>query len=189
VKNHFIISSVLLAVAYQLAGCVGQPVEENPIDSPPPTQEEYSEVETPPQPALLTVGDVEQVSIMPEGLGLQAAINTSTELSMLGVSEQAMFSQQGKRWVRFVVKDPVTKKGIQFKRPLSRISRVTRFSGKPQDKLVVSLQIKMGELDLEREFILVDGKYFDYPIIIGKNYLIDKALVDVRQQFLLTDAD
>jgi len=105
------------------------------------------------------------------------------------VSEQAMFSKQGKRWVRFVVKDPETKKGIQFKRPLTRFSKVKRFSGKAQDKLVVTLQIKMGELDLEREFILVDGKYFDYPVIIGKNYIIDKAVVDVRQQFLLTGAE
>ena len=172
------------------AGCASQSVQETSLESQSNSTEMMSETnskEAIPRPSvLLTIGDLENVSIMPEGLGLEAVINTSVETSMLGVIEQAMFSQQGKRWVRFVLKDPETQKRIQFKRPLSRVARIKGLNGKAQDKLVITLQIKMGELDLEREFVLVDGKHFDYSVVIGKNYIFDKALVDVRQPFLLT---
>jgi len=190
VKTSFINSSILLVAAYLFAGCASQSVLDTPIDPQGNSTVRVSEtnsvgaIQQP--PPLITVGDMENVSILPEDLSLEAIINTSVETSMLAVVEQAMFSQKGERWVRFVVKDPKTKKRRQFKRPLSRITRVKGLNGKAQDKLVVSLQIKMGELDLEREFILADGKHLDYPVVIGKNYLFDKALVDVRQPFLLT---
>ena len=189
VKTSFIKSSILLVVAYLFAGCASQSIKETaiePQDNSPEQMSVTNSVGTIQRPPLITVGDMEIVSILPEDLRLEAIVNTSVETSMLAVIEQAMFRQQGKRWVRFVVKDPKTKKRLQFKRPLSRITRVKGLNGKAQDKLVVTLQIKMGELDLEREFILADGKHFDYPVVIGKNYLFDKALVDVRQPFLLT---
>ena len=189
-KYPIIKSSILLVVAYVFAGCASQSVQETSLESQSNSTEMMSETnskEPIPRPSeLLTIGDLEHVSIVPEGLGLEAVINTSVETSMLGVIEQAMYSQQGKRWVRFVVKDPKTKKGVQFKRPLSRITKVKGLNGKAQDKLVIALQIKMGALDLEREFVLVDAKHFEYPVVIGKNYIFDKALVDVRQPFLLT---
>lgn len=192
-NTSFIPSSILLVVAYLFAGCASQSVQETSIEPQGNSSEQMSatnSAEAMQKPSqLITIGDIENVSILPEGLLLEAAINTSVETSMLGVIEQAMFSQQGKRWVRFVVKDSKTKKSLQFKRPLSRIARIKGLNGKAQEKLVVTLQLKMGELDLEREFILADGRHFDYTVVIGKNYLFDKALVDVRKPYLLTGGD
>ncbi|WP_281646709.1 RimK/LysX family protein [Parendozoicomonas sp. Alg238-R29] len=55
-----------------------------------------------------------------------------------------------------------------------------------QRRLVVMLTVQTGKLERTSEFTLADRENFEYPALIGRNFLTDMALVDVGYGHLAT---
>ena len=67
-----------------------------------------------------------------------------------------------------------------YPRPVLRSSAVKGSSAK---RYVVSLHIHLGEIDQYTEFSLADRAGKGHPVILGRDFLRDQAVVDVSRRF------
>ncbi len=132
---------------------------------------------------LIIIGEVEKVTFMSKGLKLKARIDTGAETSSLGVDDQQPFERDGKKWLRFSVKDPANEKLISFERPIVRTASIKRHGAEDMKRPVVKLKIMLGNIEMERQFTLADRSKYTFPVLIGRNVLSGKYLVDVNRKF------
>ena len=132
---------------------------------------------------LIIIGEVENVNFKSKGLKLKARIDTGAETSSLGVVDQQPFERDGKKWLRFSVKDPANKKLISFETLIVRTASIKRHGAEDMKRPVVKLKILLGKIEMERQFTLADRSKYTFPVLIGRNVLSGKYLVDVNRKF------
>jgi len=132
---------------------------------------------------LKIIGEIEHVTFTSNKLRLKARIDTGAQTSSLGIVSQQRFERDGKKWVQFSVVDPVSKKTIEHERPLIRKAKIKRHAAEAQERPVVKMKIKLGDIELERQFTLTDRSQYKFPVLIGRNVLSRKFLVDVNQSY------
>ena len=132
---------------------------------------------------LIIIGEVEKVTFKTKDLRLNARIDTGAETSSLGVVDQQPFERDGKKWLRFSVKDPAKEKLIFFERPVVRIASIKRHGAENVERPVVKLKVMLGTIEMERKFTLADRSKYEFPVLIGRNVLNGKYLVDVNRKF------
>lgn len=132
---------------------------------------------------LKIIGELEYVSFLPEKTRQKARIDTGAQTSSLGIMEHEIFERDGRKWVRFNVEDKMKNVLVEFERPLKRIAKIKRHGAEAIERPVVELTIKLGQLELKREFTLADRSQFKNPVLIGRNVLRNQFLVNVNQKF------
>jgi len=135
---------------------------------------------------LTIIGEVESISFLKQNVQLDARIDTGATTSSLRAINIEHYERDGKKWVRFempTTKDPKGK-WIKVERPLARIIPVKRHGAEPLHRPVVSMLVSIGDIKCHCEFSLTDRKGFEYPVLIGRNFLSGRALVDVSQNYL-----
>ena len=132
---------------------------------------------------FVIIGEAEKVTFTSKDLRLNARIDTGAQTSSLGVVDQQPFERDGKKWLDFSVQDPNSGKLINFKLPVVRIAEIKRHGAAAQERPVVKLKIKLGDIEMEREFTLADRARYTFPVLIGRNVLSDKYLVDVNRKY------
>lgn len=145
-------------------------------------------VERPRKPSLqhsgkAVVGRVEYVWINGAGEYLKARVDTGEKTSVLYAQNIQQFERNGDDWVRFEVKSEADAL-IALEAPLQRQAKV-RVVGKEETKKrpVVKLRLILGELDETTDFALSDQKDMLYPVLLGRSFLQDIAIVDVGRKF------
>jgi hypothetical protein len=133
---------------------------------------------------LVIIGEAENVSFKPKDLRLNARIDTGAQTSSLGVLKLEHFERDGKKWVSFLIKSPDSNKSINFERPVQRTVLIKRHGAESIRRQVVTLKITLGGVEMEREFTLTDRSQFEFSVLIGRNVLRGKYLVDVNRRFL-----
>ncbi len=130
-----------------------------------------------PMPVL---GEVERVLVDPPSLVLEARLDTGATGSTIDARNTREFERDGKTWVKFSLVDPAGGKATEVSRPVLRSSAVKGSSAK---RYVVSLHIHLGEIDQYTEFSLADRAGKGHPVILGRDFLRDQAVVDVSRRF------
>lgn len=139
--------------------------------------------ESPEIAGFVIIGELENITFKAKDLNLQARIDTGAQTSSLGVASQQPFERDGKKWLVFTVNDPHGNKSITFEKPIKRIAKIKRHGGEALERAVVKLKILLGNTEMEREFTLADRSQYKYPVLIGRNVLRGKYLVDVNRRF------
>ena len=75
-----------------------------------------------------------------------------------------------------------TKAVEKYELPVARVMPITRHGRKPQKRFVVLLKIRLGHLDMVREFSLADRSNFSYQVLLGKNVIAGNAAIDVTRR-------
>ncbi len=132
---------------------------------------------------FVVIGEAEKVTIQSKDLRLNARIDTGAQTSSLGVVNQQPFERDGKKWLDFSVQDPDSGMLIDFKLPVVRIAEIKRHGAAAQERHVVKLKIKLGDIEMVREFTLADRSRYNFPMLIGRNVLSGKYLVDVNRKY------
>lgn len=132
---------------------------------------------------LLIIGRVENVWLLPDQLKFKARIDTGAGLSSMHAADLIEFERDGKRWVRFSVPASDTET-MQYERPVKRYVSIKQHTGKPQRRPIVSMSIRLGNLEERVDFTLTNRKDYLYRILIGRNFLRDTAVVDVSRKFI-----
>jgi hypothetical protein len=140
---------------------------------------------TPPKEKLV-VGSVEKVHIYPSNFVMEARIDTGAETSSIDAREITRFERDGKRWVRFTLLDRQTGTAHIMERKVVRVVRISQ-SSLEQDyekRVIVTLEITIGEKRELSEFTLSNREHMKYPILIGRSALQDVMVVDVSGEYL-----
>ncbi len=179
----------LEALPDELRSLCPVPLAQSPIQCPP---QQVQRVMI--QDNKMVVGERERVWLQPPGLSLTARIDSSSASNSLLVETLVEFERDGEQWVRFRVRQPdhvgqngdMTDNGDgdtgrEVERP---ILRHLRAQGSGPRRPLVTLSVRIGDVDSNFEFILTDRSASDHQAVLGRNFLTGLALVDVSEQFI-----
>lgn len=134
------------------------------------------------------VGAVEYVDVLPLGMRKKARIDTGAETTSIDASDIVEFERDGKRWVKFQVADRVTGETAEVRAQVQRTVLIKQHGSENVRRYVVHLNLRMGSVQDTVEVTLADRERFEYPILIGRNFLEGRVVVDVSRRFLMLDS-
>ena len=179
-----------------LIGCTTPTPETQPIPTQPPVQTIVKEKKQKTIPvvckqesiqqqikkthSLGIIGAIEPVRLIPIKSPLLARIDTGAQGSSVDAQNIQEFEREGKEWVAFDVTNPQTNEVYRFEKPLHKQVTIKRQLEKER-RLVVMMNIKIGKETLTVPFSLANRENFNYPVLIGRNILTGRAIVDTSK--------
>lgn len=130
----------------------------------------------------LIVGWIERVHIDPGDFLVPAKIDTGAVSCSLHAPNVVEFQKQGKKWVRFVIKDAAGKERT-IEQPVTGTRRIKRHYGGFQMRPVIRLNVCLGPVSKEADVNLVDRTGFEYPMLIGRNFMDGSIIVNPSAQY------
>ncbi|WP_438971329.1 ATP-dependent zinc protease family protein [Methylophaga sp.] len=130
----------------------------------------------------MVVGQVEWLWIESLNRVYEARIDTGATTSSISALDITPFEKDGKRWVRFRMTPDDSDDSYEIEAPLVRYVKIRQASTDELDRrAVASLTIRMGNMTEIAEFTLTDRTQMSYPILLGREFLKDIAVVDVAK--------
>ncbi|ADE15161.1 protein of unknown function DUF785 [Nitrosococcus halophilus Nc 4] len=138
----------------------------------------------------IIMGWVERVVLIPWGVELKAKLDSGAKTSSLHAEDIERFEKDGEEWVRFIIE--LEGKGeeiepLQVEQPLVRNVRIKRHRGNAKRRPVVNLKFCLNGKGYETQFSLVDRSRLNYPVLFGRRFLKDVALIDPSKTFLTNE--
>lgn len=135
------------------------------------------------------VGRSEWVGFPEVGTYLQARVDSGANTSSLSATDITRFERDGEDWVRFKLalnEDDVvveSQRDEWIEAPIERRVRILQASGE-ESRPVISLLMTLGPISENVEFTLNDRTHLVYPVLLGRRFLMDIALIDVADTYL-----
>lgn len=126
---------------------------------------------------LPIVGGVESLYIPPFEISFQARMDTGAETSSIDATNIKPFERDGEKWVSFNITNRKNGQIHHFKKPIIRKTTIVR-TLKEEKRYVVLFDIKMGNEIINAEFTLNNRSKFDYQVLIGRNIINGRYLID-----------
>ena len=129
--------------------------------------------------ALTTIGWIEPVKIYPEGIEMQAKIDTGADNSSLGVIDWHSYMIDDEEWIRFTTINNNNKQQV-IERPLDRYARIKRKQENSLKRPVVKMWLCIGNKLSLTSVNLAKRNQFKFRMLIGRsllkgNYLVNSA--------------
>lgn len=140
------------------------------------------------EPTRMIVGEVEYALVGNRGLLKKARIDTGATTSSIGIAELTHFERDGDKWLRFSINDRLEGGLHTFERPLIRQVDIKQHNAEANRRPVVSMKITIGNIVQTIEMTLADREAFDFPLLIGRNFLEGTVIVDVSERYIATTA-
>ena len=134
---------------------------------------------------LPIIGAVEWVTVEPGNVQMEARIDTGAETTSVHAEDIQLVEKDGKRYVQFTLLDPASGEQVALEERLRRKVLIKQSAGDPERRYVVRMWLTLGETRSRVDVTLSDRDFLDYPLLIGRNFLVDTMIVDVSQQYLL----
>lgn len=207
-KTWKMIIPVMLSGGLMACSTAGQtPVEpeqkpqvEEPVVEQPQVEEKEVIKETKPaakpkQPELvlkaqktsdgkLILGEKEWVYVPGLEQNFRARVDTGATTSSISAVDIQPFERDGKDWVKFKIEhEGVKSKEIAL--PVQRWVKIRQSSADgSHERAVVNAWIQIGDLKEQTEFTLADRTHLTFPLLLGRSFFKDVAVVDVSQQYV-----
>lgn len=135
------------------------------------------------------LGRSEWIGLPTVGTSLKARIDTGANTGSLSAREITEFERDGEDWVRFklalddeaVVADAARDTWIESR--ITRRVRIIQAAGE-ESRPVISLPLALGPIEQNVDFTLNDRSHLTYPVLLGRRFLMDIAVVDVAREYL-----
>ena len=126
------------------------------------------------------LGLYENASLPDLELEMPAKMDTGAEISSVDARNIELFERDRKKWVKFELHR--TTKGVHpMELPVKDIIRIRRPGSTSIERPVVSMTISIGEITLPVDVSLIDRENYSYPLLIGRNFMQDLAVIDVEK--------
>ncbi|NRF25210.1 ATP-dependent zinc protease [Vibrio coralliilyticus] len=151
--------------------------EEKPKPKPKPQPKKTSD-------GKLILGEQEWVYVPGLEENFKARIDTGATTSSISATDVVEFERDGKDWVKFKIEhDGVKSKEIAL--PVERWVKIRQSSAeKSERRAVVESWIQIGDLKEKTEFTLADRTHLKFPLLLGRSFFKDVAVVDVSKKFV-----
>ena len=104
-------------------------------------------------------------------------INQEVRFDLFGPVAGVAFFDLGNVW----------EETAEFERKLVRRVQIKRHNASPDERPVVTMPLTMGPIQRTVEVTLNNRDSFEYPVLVGRNFLDGHAVVDVGQQYIAMD--
>lgn len=133
----------------------------------------------------LVIGEIERATITPPDQVFMARIDTGAAGTSIHASNIVAFERDGRDWVRFQFDHPSIETPTVIERPLARTVLIKQASSEtPERRLVVKMTITLGSMTEQVDVSLSERATMAYPVLIGRNFLRNLAIVDVSQRLI-----
>ena len=132
----------------------------------------------------LIFGEKEWVYIPGLEASFRARIDTGATTSSISAVDIVAFERDGNDWVKFKVEHDGIK-SREMALPVDRWVRIRQSSAEgTQRRAVVQAWIQIGELKEKTTFTLADRTHLTFPVLLGRSFFKDVALVDVSRKYI-----
>ena len=157
-----------------------EPEVEKPVKPEPPV------VEAPKKTAdgKLILGEEEWVFVPGLKETFKARVDTGATTSSISAVDIIPFERDGKDWVKFKIEhDGIKSKELSL--PVERWVNIKQSSADgSQKRAVIQAWIQLGDLKEKTEFTLADRTHLSFPLLLGRSFFRDIAVVDVGQKYV-----
>jgi len=161
---------LILGLLMFLSACASA---EKPVVSEPTPQKPIAKVAD----HAPIIGGVERVYVEGSKTAFHARIDTGAETSSIDAQNITPFERDGEKWVSFELVNRSGGEKIKMEKPVKRRVMIVR-TGKEERRYVVKLKIKMGKNTITTDFSLNDRSKFEYQVLIGRNIINGRFIVD-----------
>ncbi|OXX33526.1 ATP-dependent Zn protease [Vibrio sp. V09_P4A23P171] len=136
------------------------------------------------------LGEVEKVTIDSIKQTFDARVDTGAATSSLNAIDIEEFERNGKNWVRFHLSDgeKATDETNWIESPIIRYVKIRQSTNEEMERrAVVELWVKLGSIHEKAQFTLADRSQMSHPILLGREFIRDIALVDVSRKYIHTE--
>ncbi|USD34247.1 MULTISPECIES: ATP-dependent zinc protease family protein [Vibrio] len=132
----------------------------------------------------LILGEQEWVYVPGLEESFKARIDTGATTSSISATDVVEFERDGKDWVKFKIEhDGIKSKEIAL--PVQRWVKIRQSSAEESERrAVVESWIQIGDLKEKTEFTLADRTHLKFPLLLGRSFFKDVAVVDVSKKFV-----
>ena len=134
---------------------------------------------------LPIIGAIEWAKVEPSGLLFESRIDTGADTTSIHAENIQLIEKDGKRYVRFILIDPGTGETLQQEVRLRRRVLIKQNEGPRERRYVVRMWVTLGKVKSRVDVNLSDRSDFEYPLLIGRNFLTDSMIVDVSRHHTL----
>jgi len=138
----------------------------------------------------LILGNLEVCDLPDIGVvDLQMRVDTGAKTSSMHVDNISRFKKNGKPWVKFDIHPDFynVNSVIECQSLIHDVRTVKSSNGESQKRYVISTLIKLGHLSWPIEITLTDRSDMSNLMLLGREGMGDRVLVDPSQSFLITD--
>lgn len=134
----------------------------------------------------MTLGQREWVYVSALKDNLKTRVDTGAKTSSISATDITHFERDGEKWVRFNLIDEEDAAPLPIEAKVVRTVKIIQSSDpdNTQSRVVVNLHVRLGKIVGEAEFTLTDRRHMEHPILIGRSFLQDLAIVDVSKEYL-----
>ena len=132
------------------------------------------------------LGEVESVYVEELKTSFATRIDTGAESSSIDARNIVMFERDGVRWVRFdVMLNGEDQPPTSYEAKIARYVRIKQDADTEDDRRpVIHAHLKIGKFAAETDLNLTDRSHLDYPLLLGRKFMKDIAIVDVGQMYI-----
>lgn len=155
----------------------------------------------------ITLGEIEKITLNSIDQSFDARVDTGAATSSLNAIDIEFFERNGKKWVRFHLdkeskendekgssKQKTTPKVAEEKNnstwieaPILRFVKIRQSNNEElQRRAVVELWVRLGKIHEKAQFTLADRSQMNHPVLLGREFIRDIAVVDVSKKYLHT---
>ncbi len=133
-------------------------------------------------------GGEEYVYVKEADATLAARVDTGATVSSITATNISRYESDGVKMVRFTIE--ANGRRIDAEAPFIRVTRVRQSSSNGFSyRVVVGLNVKIGDYSVYSEFNLMDRTAMDFPMLLGRSLITDIASVDVSRNYVQKRAD
>ncbi|GIU35341.1 ATP-dependent zinc protease [Shewanella schlegeliana] len=145
-------------------------------------------VQCPPSPIgdKFILGAIENVYVEEVKASFNTRIDTGAESSSLDARNIILFERDGSQWVRFDVFTQGDKQPAKtFESKVERFVRIKQDADDKSDRRpVIHAHLEIGPYKAETDLNLSDRSHLEYPLLLGRKFMQDIAVVDVGQTYI-----
>jgi hypothetical protein len=135
---------------------------------------------------LPIIGAVEWVDVEPGNLRMEARIDTGAETTSIHAENIQLVEREGKRYVQYNLLDELSGELRPMEARLRRRVLIKQHKAEPERRYVVRMWVTLGETRSRIDVTLSDREDFEYPLLVGRNLLVDTVIVDVSRHHTLS---
>ncbi|WP_263078856.1 RimK/LysX family protein [Endozoicomonas sp. Mp262] len=129
----------------------------------------------------LILGVTETGFLVRHNVFIDAKMDTGADHSSIDARNAQIFERDGKKWVKFELHR--TSKGpLPLEYPVKDTIKIKRPGEDSMERAVIEMTIRIGNITQQVRVTLNDRDDFTYPLLIGRNFIRDLAIVDVNQE-------
>ncbi|MDR9827635.1 ATP-dependent zinc protease [Vibrio sp. FNV 38] len=144
----------------------------------------------------VVLGSVERVKFDAMDASFDARVDTGAATSSLNAADIEQFERNGKRWVRFHIADDEgnmvqdeQSELIWVEAPVVRMAKIRQSSNdEAERRFVIEMWVQLGDVHEKAQFTLADRSQMSHPVLLGREFIRDIAVVDVSKQYIHTDS-